>query len=80
MRDVELRLKKNRRILRDVLGEYHTKTTTEKLLLQKGFDFKYHTHHFTTRNADEYVFCFDYGYLAKEHGKIIVVKEIKNEE
>src|SRR5579862_2377686 len=76
IRKVDLALKKNRRILRNVLGDNKTKSVTEKQLLQKGYDFMYHTHFFTTKNEDEYCFCYDYGWLARDGNKYMVVKEM----
>jgi hypothetical protein len=76
IRAVDLALKKNRRILRDILGDNKTRSVTEKQLLQKGYDFRYHTHFFATKNEDRYCFCYDYGWLAREDNKYMVVKEL----
>lgn len=70
-------LKQNRRILMELLGDLKTKSLTEKKLLEKGFQFKYHTHHFITHNGDTYTYCFDYGYLKREDEKYMIVKEIR---
>ncbi|HMH33509.1 MAG TPA: hypothetical protein VK543_10785 [Puia sp.] len=80
IRIIDLALKKNRRILRDLLGTRKTRSLTEKQLLQKGFNFRYHTHTFITRNDDSYCFCYDYGYLEREDRKYMIVKEIVKQE
>ncbi len=46
LRAIDLALKKNRRILRAILGPLKTKIVEEKAMLQKGFLFKYSTHEF----------------------------------
>jgi hypothetical protein len=74
-RKIDKSLKKNRRILKQILGESKTRSVTEKQLLQKGFEFRHHTHHFLTRNGDEYLFCYDYGWLPRKD-KFMIVKEI----
>ena len=76
IRSVDLTLKKNRRILKDLLASNKTRTVTEKQLLVKGFQFKYHTHFFKTRSGDEYCFCYDYGYLLRKEDKYMIVKEL----
>ena len=75
-RSIDLAVKKNRRILKEILGERKTRSVTEKHLLQKGFNFKFHTHHFITRNDDEYLFCYDYGFLERDDNTYMIVKEI----
>lgn len=80
MSQVELALKKNRRILKDLLNGKRVKNVTDVELLQKGFQFKYHTHHFTTRSGDTYTYCFDYGYIPRELDTYTIVKEIVQDE
>ena len=75
-RAIDSALKGNRRILKQLLGENKTRSVTEKQLLQKGFEFKHHTHHFMTRNGEEYLFCYDYGWLPKKDERLMIVKEI----
>jgi len=80
MSEVERALKKNRKILKEMLNGKRVKNVTDVELLQKGFQFKYHTHHFTTRNGDTYTYCFDYGYIPREPDTYTIVKEIVPEE
>jgi len=75
IRPIDLALKQNRRILKGLLGPRKTKMTTEKNLLQKGFNFKYHTHDFQSRSGNCYHYCYDFGYLQKEDGAYIIVKD-----
>jgi predicted nucleic acid-binding Zn ribbon protein len=68
-------LKKNRRILENLLppSEEMTKTTKEKLLA-RGFNFKYLTHTYTNKKGNVYFFCYEYGYLPLEHDWYLLVK------
>ena len=78
IRTIDLVLKKNRRILRDLLGDHTSINISEKDLLVKGFVFLYYTHHLTTKMEQrEYVFCYDYGYRQMENGWYKVVKSFK---
>lgn len=66
MRNITNALRKNRRILSQLCGsEGKTKTTRTKLN-EAGFDFKYHTHTYTTQKGAVYKLVFDYGYLPLE--------------
>jgi hypothetical protein len=67
-------LKHNRRILLRSLGDHRTRIVTTRRLVNAGFRFDYHTHHFANQQADFYVFCYDYGYLALEDGRCLIVK------
>ena len=68
-------LKKNRRILEEILPENveFVKTSQEKLT-QKGFQNQYHTHTYTNKKGDVYLFCFEYGYLNLEGNGVLVVR------
>jgi hypothetical protein len=43
-------------------------------LMEKGFNTKYHTHTYTTRDDHTYVFCYEYGYLPLKNDSVVVVK------
>ena len=45
-------------------------------LIQKGFDFNYFTHIYTTKKGTSYYFCYDYGYLILEDGYYFIVKDL----
>jgi hypothetical protein len=34
----------------------------------------YHTRHLINQQSDLYVFCYDYGYLALDDGRCLIVK------
>ncbi len=55
-------LRYNRKILKQFNPE--GKTTIRREYLEKlNFDFRYHTHTFTTKANNLYKFCYEYGYL-----------------
>lgn len=74
VKDINTVLHKNRRILENVLGQEKTAKTNREKLLQQGFNFKYITHTYTTKNGDIYCFCYEMGYLSLESETYLVVK------
>ncbi|HTO15587.1 MAG TPA: hypothetical protein VLZ83_07440 [Edaphocola sp.] len=75
IRNINNILRKNRRILSELLPEAEevVKQRREKLL-EKGFNFNYHTHHYQTQNGKTYIFCYEYGYLMLEQEWLLIVK------
>jgi hypothetical protein len=74
MRTVVNALRKNRKILQDLIPaseEFHK--TTQERMIEKGFLFKYHTHIYKNKKGDVYYFCFDYGYLPLDNDWYLVV-------
>jgi len=79
IRNVNNALGKNRRILESLLpeGEATAKASRNKLI-EKGFQFKYHTHIYNTKTDKTYFYCYEYGYLPLENNWYLIVK--RNEE
>jgi hypothetical protein len=75
IKSVDRILKHNRRTLKKCLGDHCTRLIQTKTLLQAGFRFDYHTHHFTNYQAHQYIFCYEYGYLPLPDGRCLVIKE-----
>ena len=75
MRNVNNALGKNRRVLESLIpdGEPTTKASRDKLI-EKGFQFKYHTHQYQTTNGKTYFYCYEFGYLPIENNKYLIVK------
>lgn len=72
MRNVNNILRRNRRILCEL--NPNGKTTVHKdRLSEKGFNFKYMTHSYTTRKGDTYYFIYDMGYLRLEREMMMLV-------
>jgi len=75
IRIIDLALKKNRRILKELLKEKEYVLVREKELQEKGFRFQYRTHHIITKyKQHEYFFCYDYGYRQTEKGLFKIIK------
>lgn len=79
IRNVNNALGKNRRILESLLpeGEATAKASRDKMI-EKGFQFKYHTHIYNTKTDKTYFYCYEYGYLPLENNWFLIVK--RNEE
>jgi predicted nucleic acid-binding Zn ribbon protein len=73
VRNINRILKKNRLILEKELGNEKMKKTSRKKLLEKGFDFKFHTHELKTQKS-LYRFCYEYGYLDADNEFVLIVK------
>jgi len=75
---IQLALKHNRRILKQLLGKQAEVLVKKEVLMQKGFDFNYHTHHVTSKvKAREYTFTFNYGYTIMPNGEFKIVKSFR---
>lgn len=73
VRNVLNTLRRNRRILEKLVPEGKPTRIHRERLLQKGFDFNYHTHISRTTTGNNYVFCFEYGYLPLDNDWYTVV-------
>ena len=73
VRNVNNILRRNRRIMEELNPTDKTKTHKSKLL-EKGFDFAYHTNVYKTQKGDVYFFCYEYGYLPIENDFYLLVK------
>lgn len=66
-------LKQNRSILEKLNPDGKAKILKAKLV-QKGFNFTYHTHTFENQKGQVYFFCYEYGYLSLEQDWFLLVK------
>ena len=73
IRNVNNILRKNRRILEELIPEETAKASKAKLI-QKGFNFQYYTNTYTTKKATTYYFCYEFGYLPIENEYYFLVK------
>ncbi len=73
IRNVNNSLRKNHRIL-ESLNPDGVKKVKKDTLLTKGFNFKYHTHTYKTKENALYHFCYDYGILALDNDWFLIVK------
>ena len=77
MTHINRTLRKNRRTLKELNPNGKAKTN-RKELEKKGFNFKYFTHVYKTKDGRVYYFCYEYGYLPLDNGYFALVmnKEI----
>ena len=66
-------LRKNRRIIEDLLPDETAKVSQQKLI-DKGFNFNYYTNITTTKTGKNYIFCYEFGYLPLEGNYYLLVK------
>ncbi len=73
-------LRKNRRILSEVLGENDKIKIFKEKLNSKGFSFNFYTNMFQSKTGNTYYFCYEYGYMILEADFVLVVmrKEFLN--
>ena len=77
IRSINNILRRNRKILEELIPEETAKTTKE-CLVEKGFNFQYLTSTFTNKRGVMYYFCYEYGYLPLENDWFFLIKR-KNE-
>lgn len=73
IRNINNILRKNRRIMEELLPDETAKVSNQKLM-DKGFNFNYHTSTSTTKTGKTYIFCYEYGYLPIEGNYYLLVK------
>lgn len=74
VRNINNILRKNRRILEELLQGDKT-TLPKQKLLDKGFNFGFHTNQSTTKTNNTYTFCYEFGYLPLDNDIILIVKK-----
>jgi hypothetical protein len=68
-------LKKNRRIIKKLLGERGQTVVSEKKLLNAGFNFDFSTHTIVSKKKNNiFTFSYNYGYHNMNNGKFMIVK------
>jgi hypothetical protein len=68
-------LKKNRRILKQLLGDKSEEIVTQVKLQKAGFDFDFSTHSIISQlKKNKFIFCYNYGFCEMESGKCKVIK------
>lgn len=65
VRQINRKLKKNRRVLEE-LNPKGTSKIHRKKLVERGFDFNFFTSLYTTKKGTVYYFCYEFGYLPLE--------------
>lgn len=71
-------LRKNRKIIQSLLPNDETTNVSEKTMRILGFNFDYITNIYTTKTGSVYHFCYEFGYLAVENNRFMLVKKKEN--
>lgn len=74
VKSVNAILKKNRKILEELIPEETAKASKSKLLL-KGYNFSFYTNVYTTKKGTNYYYCYEYGYLPIDNDYYFLVKK-----
>ena len=48
--------------------------TSQRKVSDKGYNFNYFTHIYTTKTGNKYYFCYEFGYIHLENDLLMVVK------
>jgi predicted nucleic acid-binding Zn ribbon protein len=73
MSNVNKVLRKNRRILRSI-NPTGMSVVRKEVLNELGFNFNYFTSLYTTKEGNQYLFCYDMGVLQLEDMKVRIVE------
>ncbi len=75
MRNVNNILRKNRRVLEELLpAELETRRISKTKLLELGFNFTYHTQQYTNVKGQVYYYSYEYGYLSLGEDLYLICK------
>jgi predicted nucleic acid-binding Zn ribbon protein len=74
IRNINNALRKNRNILEEQLGDAETTRVHTDKLISLGYQFKYHTHTFSSQKGNHYTYCYEYGFMEMDNGWFLVVK------
>lgn len=77
LRNVNNILRRNRRILEELVDLRSVKCSRSKLLAM-GFDFSYFTHYYTSPKGRTYHFCYEFGYLYQKNDCFLLIKKTNN--
>jgi hypothetical protein len=77
MRNINNALRKNRRIMEELLPPEGKIKIAGKVLREKGFDVNYITQIHTTQTGSVYRYCYEFGYLPLEGDYFLLVKKEK---
>lgn len=74
IRNINHSLKKNRKILEELLASKEKTSVPKDRMLQAGFQFKYITHIYISKTGKTYYFCYDYCYSPFENDWYLIMK------
>lgn len=75
VKEINQHLKKNRKILEELVPEDTGKIkVTYQKLVDKGYNFMYHTHQYKTKIGNLYTFVYDYAWMKLDDQFYMLVK------
>jgi hypothetical protein len=74
VRNINTVLKRNRKILEELVSE-KAKKIHKETLIQKGFNFSFYTNVVNTKKGYNQYYCYDYGYKPVENDCFIVIQK-----
>ena len=77
IRNVNYKLRKNRKILEELNPKGNSKTS-RSALLKRGFDFSYVTSYYTTKANKTYYFVYEQGYLELDKDEFALVVKLES--
>jgi len=75
IREINSLLKRNYKILEEVLNDRHMTKIHRSALTRLGFQFDYITRKSTTKKGDTYYYIYDLGYLPLANDMYLIVKK-----
>lgn len=75
VRKINQVLKRNRRILEELLGNEGMIKQPKASFINKGFQFQFHTHRYVNKKGNIYYFCYEYGFLPLDGDWYLIVKK-----
>jgi predicted nucleic acid-binding Zn ribbon protein len=70
-------IRRNYKILERFNANGDNRLVSRQILIEQGFSFKFFTSIHQTQKGEIYKYVFDYGWLATESGKILLVRKIE---
>lgn len=81
VRNINLVLKKNRRIMEGLLQSgsepFKPRVVKRDVLVKAGFNFNFTTHRLTTQKGHTYSYCYEFGYREMDRDDVMVVRDEK---
>src|SRR3954465_11057682 len=75
VRKINQGLKRNRRILEELLGTEGLSKQSKANFINNGFKFHFHAHQYVNKKRNIYYFCYEYGFLPLEGDSYLIVKK-----
>ena len=75
VRKINQVLKRNRRVLEELLGNEGMIKHSKVSFINKGFQFQFHTHQYVNKKGNIYYFCYEYGFLPLEGDWYLIVRK-----